>query len=302
MNKIAIYNGFYFHYEVLGYLIEYFLQKNINFDLYSTLNNSSNDWKQFYDRIFNKNIKWLIPNTFNSDNYDIVIIATGDDYSCIYNDKIKIIRIEHGIDYQLQYAHCRITTRYINNNYHWALPIFNGLSKNDKKNILDKQNKINVLILGRNNPLSIKQLKDIFINFDKLNLFIVSREINIEFEKENNVFVYIKCPTSLMLILLESTHYVLCLDNPELFYSDCYAQYKISGSIPLSFSFGSRLILPKKWQNFYNFESALTYDNRLELDKNTNLDIIYSEKNNLINHRNNTFDNVLHELIKITNF
>jgi hypothetical protein len=293
MNKIAIYNGFQFHYEVLGYLIEYFLYKNINFDLYSTYNNSSSNWKQFYDRIFNKNIQWLIPNSFNSDNYNIVIIATGDDLSCICNNKIKIIRIEHGIDYQLQYAHFRITTRYINNNYRWALPIFNGLSKNDKKNILDKQKKINVLILGRNNPSSIKQLKDIFFNFKNLNLFIVSRSFGIEFEKESNTFIYANCPTNLMLILLELSHYVLCLDNSELYNSDCYAQYKISGSIPLSFSFGARLILPKKWQDFYKFESVLTYDNGLNLDKDTNLDIIYSEKNNLINHRNNTFDNVL---------
>ena len=260
--KIAIYNGlFNFHFEVFGYLIEYIKDKNYSFSIYCNTNNHSYEWISFYENLFkiNLNIKssWL----FNSDNYDYMFVINGNVKKFYNNCKIKIISIIHDTYMIDKYpVHDILTTRYLYDFplLKWSLPVFKGFSKSEKIKILDNESKINVLILGSIPDDTIENLKNYIINFDEINFYLVSRGIAhiLNKDKYKNIFVYLSennnyCPTNIIFILLKKCHYIFCSDNiknPE------YEKNKITGAIPLSFSFGCQLIIPNNWQNYYNFK------------------------------------------------
>lgn len=316
--KIAIYHGFYnLHFEMLGYLFEYFQSNNIlsEIDFYGYINIFSYEWWSFYNKHFNIKLNWIDPRLFNSksnlyNSNDYIFLVTDDDYSFNNNsppshhsdivkreqsnNNIKIISIEH-IDYIRRVeVYERIGTRFFFNRpeCNWALPCFNAMDKDNKINILKNENKINLIIIGQNQPKNINKLKDLFINFNDINFYLVVREIEYEYEKYDNVFIYEYCLTSILLELLKKCHYVLCYDINN---NEHYAKKSISGSIPLCFSFGCKLILPSYWNYFYNFKSSITYNqnDNLILEKNINLNDIYDERNKLIQHRNNVFDKIL---------
>jgi len=296
--KIAIYHGFQnFHFEMIGYVLDYLITFNYDFSLYSHCNIFSFHWMKFYNELFNKyKIIWNNPNNFDSNNYDYVFLLTDDDFSFITNNKIKIICIEH-VDYiRRLHVYLRIGTRFFHNRPEclWALPSFQVLTINEKLNILQNENKINVAVLGKNQPNSFNLLKNLFINFSDINFYLIGKEIdNVKeiFKYNDNVKIYNNCLTIIMLNILKKCHYVLCLD---IFKSEHYTKQAISASIPLSFSFGCQLIIPQHWQIYYNFKSIISYEtNELLLSKNINLDYIYEEQNDLISHRNNMFNKCL---------
>ena len=300
--KIVIYHGFYnLHFEMLGYLIEYFQSNNTlsEIDLYGYINIFSYDWWSFYNKNFNIKLNWINPRLFNSNLYnsnDYVFLVTDDDYSFNYSKSksMKIISIEH-IDYiRRDDVYERIGTRLFFNRpeCNWALPCFNAMDKNNKLNILKNENKINIIIIGRNQPKNINEFKDLFINFNDINFYLIVREIEYEYEKYENVFIYEYCLTSILLEILKKCHYVLCYDINN---NEHYAKRSISGSIPLSFSFGCKLIIPSYWNYFYNYKSCITYNkhDNLILEKNINLNDIYEERDKLIQHRNSVFNKIL---------
>ena len=321
--KIAIYHGFpHIHFEMLGYVIEYFKSNNmiLDVDIYSYVNIFSYEWWSFYNKIFNIKLTWYDPRIFNSDAYEYVFLITDDDISFLKKPEsnIKIISIEH-IDYpRRRNIHTRIGTRFFINRPAtlWALPCFKAITQNEKNNILNNENKINVVSIGKNQPNNIEQLKNLFNNYYEINFHFIIRKLDSDNELLNclddNIFVYINCLTSVMLELLSKSHYVLCFDINN---NDHYAKKAISGSIPLSFTFGCKLILPELWNLFYNFKSCICYstyennklklyeNNKLTLYEDTNLDLIYDEQYELIHHRNIIFDKAIsYENIKINNY
>jgi len=302
--KIAIYHGFYnLHFEMLGYVFEYFKTNNmlLEIDIYCYINIFSYEWWSFYNKIFNVKLKWYNPALYYSQSivelYNYVFLMTDDDYSLQINEKIdtKIISIEH-IDYtRNNNAFIRIGTRFFVNrpNLNWAIPCFKAINQNDKLLLLQNQNKINVLIVGKNQPKSIKDLIDLFKNYNDINFHLVNRELLSDFDNNDNIFLYNDCLTSIMLDLFSKSHYVLCFDKENI---NHYIKQAISGAIHLGFTFGCKLILPESWNFFYNFKSSLSYSfnkDPLTLTQDTNLDLIFNEQLELINHRNLVFDKAL---------
>lgn len=313
--KIAIYHGFpHIHFEMLGYVIEYFKSNNmiLDVDIYSYINIFSYEWWSFYNKIFNIKLTWHNPRIFNSDAYEYVFLITDDDISFFQKpgSNIKIISIEH-IDYPRRInIHTRIGTRFFINRpaILWALPCFKAIAQNEKLIILNNENKINVVSIGKNQPHNIEQLKNLFNNYYEINFYFIIRELDSNNEllncPDDNIFVYINCLTSVMLEILSKSHYVLCFD---INYNDHYAKKAISGSIPLSFTFGCKLILPELWNLFYDFKSCICYsiceNNKLTLHKDTNLNLIYNEQYELIHHRNIIFDKAIsYKNMKINNY
>ena len=74
-----------------------------------------------------------------------------------------------------------------------------------------------------------------------------------------------------------------------------YEKQKMSGVLPLSFSYGCQLIIPESWNKFYSFTSAIEYNKttKILLNKNTNLDDIYNELYVLQNHKQDIISNIL---------
>jgi hypothetical protein len=85
--KIAIHQGFDFHYEMLGYILEYFISSKIDVDIYCPENNKSNEWKNFYQNIFKAKISFINPLNMNPDNYDLIFLLTDDNINTVHINK-----------------------------------------------------------------------------------------------------------------------------------------------------------------------------------------------------------------------
>ena len=295
--KIAIYNSFIFHFEMLGYIIDYLIKYKINFDIYSCYNK---EWKLLYDNLFNINKEWLDPMNINISNYDYIFLITDDDYNI--NNKLfhisnnKLICINHYLNIRRTYNVCDyVNTRFFINSFikKWALPCYNLISKIDKYNLLIN-NKINIACIGIHNmPISENYLKNLFHNFFDINFHLIARQINLKNIKYNNIKLYINMNTNDMINLLKTCHYILCFNNSYDLIYKC-----MSGSVHLAFTLGCRLIIPTIWNNYYKFKSCITYDDNIIIDDNLNyLDILYNEQDELINNRNNIFNNIINNNI-----
>jgi hypothetical protein len=266
--KIAIYQGFLFHYEMLGYILEYFLNSKIvpfdqidiycwdDISIYGINDNSSNgkEWKELYETIFNIKLNFIEPIKINPDNYDVIILVTDDDntFKQEWLDKIgetKIICIDHNAERITPPENMtRLGVRFF---YHrpkclWAIPVYQYINKLDKIKYLAQTDKINVVCIGKQGvPNSGEFLKELFYNFDSLEFHIVSRKIEPKFDNYSNIKTYENCSTKNMMEIIKKAHYMLCFEDPNELK---YAFNGISASIPLAFNSGCQLIIPKSWQ------------------------------------------------------
>ena len=308
--RIAVYQGFdYIHYEMLGYILDYFKHINskynintLKFNIYAKLITTGIDWLIYYNKHLNMNISWNEPNLFNPNNYEYIILLTDDDMSFkdewLIKYNYKIITINHWQKNRRIETPYNIGTRFfVTNPYQeYILPSYMGIPYNQKKKIL-LNNKINVSCIGAQNiPPSTLFLKDLFTNFNEINFHIVARHIPYNYNSSNiNTYIFPSCND--MFNIINKSDYILCIEIPNTdTKSNC-----ISGAIPLSFSYGCQLLIPKIWQDYYNFKSSISYldnhvqnngNSKLTLSKNINLDNIYNELYEIINHRNNIFDNI----------
>jgi len=302
--NIAVYHGFkIIHYEMLGYIIEYFLKSKINIDVFADTSLINDlEWEEYYNKLFNINLKWLNCDKFNPENYQYIILITDDDYSfkeewLIKYGKNKVIIIDHSANIRRAENNvlARIGTRFFSKrpSCDWSLPCYYGITKIQKKNIIITNDKINVMCIGiQNRPPSITFLKKLFVNFNDIIFHIISRNIEDIYKACENIKTYLYCPTKIMFELVKKSNYILCIDNPNN--SEPIAN-SMSGAIPIAFSYGCKLLIPSSWQKHYNFKSIIEYkeDTSLSLSNNIDLDLIYNELYYLISHRNKVFDNII---------
>jgi hypothetical protein len=316
--KIAIYHGYMdIHYEMLGYILEYFISSNISFDLYAWGIPNIYDgleWQTFYNNLFKKNISFMFPKYFNPDNYDLIFLITDDDNTFsnkwLIDYETKMICIDHSARIRrLPINMLRLGTRFFTNRPQclWALPTYTYLTKIDKIKILMDTPTIHVVCIGiQNRPPSGEFLKELFTNFELITFHVITRELFSTYENYFNIKTYEKCSTDKMMELLKIARYVLCLNNPK---NSEPIINSISGAIPLAFNSGCQLIIPEIWNNYYNFNSVITYNDillqknnittQIELKLDNNLNNVYEETYSLLNHRNRMFDLIINSKINI---
>lgn len=331
--NIAIFHGLpNMHYEVLGYIIDYFSKINyINVNYYfNPIDTEKNEWIKIYETLFNININWSSINDFNPDNYDLIFLLTDDDkyfkseWYIKYGES-KVVSINH-LDinrsgYQVLYnLHLRhINTKLLNN---WALPCYLGINKLDKLNLIENK-KIKIASVGQFIIPSAIYLKNIFENVEDLEFHVVCRNNNIiknfnfdRYKYNNiNIIVHLDMNTQDMINLIKECSYVFCntvidIFNPEteLKYNDDKKIKSMSGIIPIALSYGCQLILPLSWQLNYNFKSAIVYNDniishteiinniikiKLKNQSKETLDIVYDELYEFISYKNIHFDKIL---------
>ena len=245
--KIAIYQGYIdIHYEMLGYILEYFISLKIPFHLYAYAIPNIYDgfeWKSFYNDLFNVNIPFYNPKEFHPDNYDLIFLITDDDST--YSSKwladysSKMVCIDHSAKIRrLPIEMLRLGTRFFHyrSSCLWALPIYTYLTKIDKIKILEETPTIHVVCIGiQNLPPSGKFLKELSTNFESITFHIIARAIKPIYGNYSNIKTYEKCSTLQMMELLKVARYVLCLENPTNLHPHANS---MSGSIPLAFNSG----------------------------------------------------------------
>lgn len=332
--NISIFHGLpNMHYEMLGYIIDYFHKMKNNFInikyYFNPKDKEKTDWLQVYKDVFNIDIKWDSILNFNPENYSLIFLITDDDYYFkddwfIIYGPTKVISINH-LNKNRGYNNVfyNIHTRYIytNPSASWALPCYQGINKVDKLKLINN-NKIKIACVGKFLPPSVIYFKNIFENVKDLEIHIICRKNDItkifDFNRYNDneieLNIHIDMSTINMINLIKECSYVFCCKAYNLFYSKQEGIYNnnkltfsLSGIIPIGLSYGCQLIIPSSWQEYYNLSSAITYNENISYNKLINnsskikllhhtkesLDIVYNELNDLINHKNIIFDNII---------
>jgi GR25 family glycosyltransferase involved in LPS biosynthesis len=275
-----------------GYLIDYCLTKNIKLDIYSQLD-ADIGWINFYKNTLIKNNKLInfldIKKYPIKNSYDKVVLTTDDDTTIpehIFND--KYICIDHFHELRRNGINHHIGTRYFSTRpkLDWVLPVYKLITKEEKIKISEPR----VVCIGRFYPKNIKLFELNFKNFNEIKFIFIDRYIN-EYKSLYNKYTNITCidrmNTEEMIQLLKKSDYVLITEeNPD------HIEKSISASIPLGLNCLCNLILPEKMNKLYNFKSVITYDKIIELKK-PNFDLIEKDLQELIIHRDKTFDKYL---------
>ena len=282
--KLAIFNGFDYHHEMFGYIIEFAITNNHALDVYTTRNGELG-WLELYKQHFGR-ISFLPLHAFHND-YDWIIVITDDDYT--FNDKKykNVIAIDHYYQLRRPSIQRHIGTRWFYNRptLPWALPCFQLV---ENKFTL---NEIHIAIIGTNvpkNPNFVQRMIHIIQNEGAV-FHLISRHIQKElFEKHNNIVIYQSISASQMVDILHQTSHILVLDIED------HIEKKMSGCIPLAFSTLNQLVLPKAMNERYKFTSCITYDEneRIYLLR-PNIEDVKQERKRLIKHRDDVFTRMI---------
>ena len=310
--NIAIYSSYYIHYECLGFIIEYLIQSPSfhpeNLVIYQKKLESVDflNWKKYYNNLFGLNDNnWKEASDINIDNIELLFLPTDDDrgFNIEWAKKTKIISINHlltrrlyentsnFLNINIRYSH------YLNkNNENWCFPVFNGITKKEKWSCLSNNNylsygyKTHVVCLGLHSQPHPVQPSMMFKNNDEIRYSVIARYVQHNYNNVVNIDSYESLNSELFFNLIKSADYILCFN-----FNTDHATISLSGSINMAFSFGAKLILPKEWQETLNIRSAISYDfedGAFHLPKVTedDLDMIFQERSEMIDHRNNVLD------------
>jgi len=268
--KIAIYNSFNFHYELIGYIIDYCNEHGKKAVIYCNVDNS-NGYVDFYKFRFNNLEFRPVENFYNEHHlYNKILLITDDDKNYIkYADELKHKTISLDAWYQLR-NNCyinRITNRPFNDlTRDWTLPVY---KINICKSIHDD---MNIFIFSHSNSYNENILNKLTSN-KKITIHLVARSITKNSLKniKHNIILYPNLNFVGVLELLKIIDFGItdiCRDkNQELF---C-----LSGMIPLVISTLTPLIINRKTNKYFNIKSAIEYDD---------------EDNNFINLDDYVFD------------
>ena len=318
--KIAIFHNEDIHYEMLGYLIDYFQTYNITVHFYSFFNNFpiGKTYSNWYNSFFNQyKINWKTTSSLDENiNYDVVILVTDDNpsYSQIKDKyKDKTISIEHWCYDRNNQARIKIGTRLYQNRPQlpFALPCYNIISEQDKFELIQRQDKIKVVFVGRFNfPASFTF--SFFNNIDDIEFHLIMWDIKncLDYLKPpSNFFVHNQIDTEEMMDIMKSAHYAFF--NPT--YMHGYSSNKLSATFHLAISTLVKPIIPEYWNNIYKLDSNLVvqYDDYhyLQPDKQLNLTkeeyirslpFLSQYRKTNIAHRNMVFDQAIKSITGTT--
>lgn len=285
-NKILVYNGFPFHYEMVGFILDFCNKYNIEVTVVLKIMDYS--WINVYKSKYDFTILESLPSDL--DHYLFVFILTDDDTT--FPDNLineNTVCINHFyknrrplIKYQIQIA------PFYENIHLYSLPVFTYINHNDKINIIRKKIRPIISFVGYHSlPDDMNS-----INIDNINdfdIYIINRVIPKNYIQLPNVFLFENISTDkLFTLLLEST-YIYNYEFQKNFNS-------ISASVPLSFTTGCKLILPKNVNNYFKFTSIIeySYETKIKLDKTPSLMETFIEREKLLAIRDNSIFDLPH--------
>jgi hypothetical protein len=295
--KVAIYNGFAFHYEMLGYLLYYFLDKNFEIVVYCNLKESNGYVELFHYFFGNYNFEYRCLSLFESQKsyYDLFILVTDDDLSfSTDNEEIndKTIRIDHSILVRrTEIKKCIATRPFFNGLVRpWALPCYPLISLQNRLEII-KNNETyekHILILGNDHMYHTPIINRLYSE-KPIILHAISRDMNeSRFSKlKDNITlkIYKNIHALELFKIATKCNYILT----DIFINPNYENKKMSGSIPFSFSILVPLIISKQTNSHYQFNNVIEFDKYSDepiLLKNMNEDFFVNleiERKKLIN-------------------
>jgi hypothetical protein len=293
-NKILVYNGFPFHYEMIGFILDFAKKNNIEIDL--LLKHLDNSWIDLLKTKYMFNVLECLPN--NLDNYLFVLLLTDDDTS--FPDNIineNVVCIDHYYKNRRSIVKHHIPIGPFKEDINlYAFPIFKYINYEDKLNILNKCSRPIITFLGNS---TLPENTEIFNNIDNIgdfDIYIINRELPKNYITLSNLFLFENISATLLFELLTKSTYICYIPNNSVnaqLQKNCQT---ISASFPISFTTGCKLIIPGYINKFLKLNSIIEYSskNKLILDKKPSLIETFYEREQLINIRDNCIFNLKH--------
>jgi len=294
--KILVYNGFPFHYEMLGFILDFGKKYNIDIDVVNIVNNDDfKEWLVFYKMFYDFNIYYTLPEY--RDHYALILLLTDDDYSF---DDIYINNTVACINHTYQNRRPKIINQISITNFHnqklFLFPVFDAIDYKSKLLNMRGQYKPIIIILG-SSCISADRIYDIINNPEDFHIICINRH---KLTVITSFLFLENLSAGQMFALLKKTTYVIWLPC-ESGNSDWQSTNKsISGCFHLSFSTGCKLITQKHSCANLNTKSIIFYDNKttLTLDNAPDLKDVFTDRLNLINTRDKTLFNIISHVNK----
>lgn len=267
--RIAIFNGFPFHYEMFGFVLEYLTKYNLPFDIFSETRNEMG-WIRVYESRFGP-LTFKPLREYNRYNYDYVFLLTDDDnkYKYAWVDGAKVIMFEHsGNRSVMRNTHrCiqlrQFVTRIIPSSPEtWAFPVWN-IGKRIKDPSI-----IKVVAVGNNCPCNPDELKPWFYDINTPRFVFINRNpAPTQFDHASwsafpNIRILENIDASHMLEEVATADWLMLLPKNAYQY-----QIFISAIHPIAYGVGIPLLMKKEWIAAYNLGGIRPFDNTKPLEK-----------------------------------
>ena len=294
--EILVYNGFPFHYEMFGFILDFCNKYNIDVTIINKINDNS--WLDVYRAKYKFNSLETLPPYDELNYYLFVLLLTDDDIS--FPDSYitrNVVCIDHMnknrrplIEYHIPIA----PFNDIDNTY--AFPIFEYINYETKIESIKKNNRPIITFLGNSSiPHYLSDINAYISNISDFDIYIINRTINNTINLPN-IYLFENISAMEMFKLLTSTNYICYIPNNTHNSINQMQNLAISACLPLSFSTGCKLIIPKEINKFLKLKSAIEYTANciFHLDTNPELIEIFKERENLINIRDAAIFNLEH--------
>lgn len=300
--NVAIFNGFHFHFEMFGYIIHYCRSRNFKLTIY-LIKGRDEGYVEFYNTLFHNYVieyKMLTEFSIEKHKYDIIFLTTDDDYNFDRSDNSinnKTICIDHYYIIRSPIFLKRVATRPFNQDYYrnWALPTYPVLNSTIKQSSI--QNDKTVIVLLGHSPLNynVNVINRLRSN-KKIVIQAISRDINMDrfngLDSSIDIVIHNNIDALTLFNILKSASYVIT----DL--SECknYTSEIMSGSVPISFSTLTPLIISKESNSYYKFKNALLFDknsNEPILLNDIDIKLLEEERDEMINRNHELFDSFI---------
>lgn len=290
MPKIAVLNGFPFHYEVFGGVIDYCLQRKFEIDIY-TNEAELIEWFSWYQSVFAIQFKIYSFFQFRNDStYDRVFMLTDDDHH-VKNEYIddRYICISHTDKNRRPQIRKQIDIRPFPQSIMYALPVYSFQSIETKKRSLS------VICLGHWNVIdsidTLTYFKKLFTNFSEIQFVFVSRQfkcnVSVIAQTYKNLLFLEAAPARQMMNMVSQASHTFVSAHKNIDRIDKV----MSGSIPIAIGGLCQIILPTKMNDYYKFQTAITYDDTTKLTLTLpDLTALEEEKQRYLKIRNEVYD------------
>jgi FkbM family methyltransferase len=320
--NVGLFSGFKFHYEMFGYIIYYCKVKNYKLTIYCDIENDKHGNVYLYKKMFNKYpVEYKqIGSIFDIEKhkYDILFLTTDDD-ALFKNDDIKInkktICIDHDPIIRSPMFKHHVAVRPFPKKFYrdWALPIYPIITSQKKIECLKNSFNINIVLIGNNNDINIRtqvinlNYKTDIINRIKTNgnkkiiFHVISRFISKDDFKGLHesiiVEVHKSIPSMELLSFLYKANYILS----DVTQNADRVSLSMSGSIPLSLSSLSPLIIEKETNSYYQFKNVIEFDKNSTDDivlEDIDTELVEQERREMLDKNHNLFDSLINSILK----
>lgn len=295
--KIGIYQGcLNAHFEMSGYVISFCKEYGYEFVLFS----ANSDWDDYYAKQFGTFVQLdPIMFVFHKNKFDVVFVLTDDDpfIKAEQDGEGKYILIDHFHKIRNNFNNIHIGVRFFPSEpRQYAIPCYDAISLAEKQSLT---NKIEICCIGVSG-ISYKPnfYKTLFGNY---NIHLICRKFEKVISPEENVFLHEDIGTNELMELMRICTHILFIHEPSIKHAADYEFKGMCGALPLAFSYGCKILMPDTYQ--YDFKSVRKYSlneviNDLSIDQyKQELSTIFKERDELIRHRNDTFNDAINTLL-----